>query len=109
MYIPKNWWEALAVASYHRADKDVPLIDLVFRCDVTLKPIRGMTTILPNRLARYHLRLHHQLPPGFELGPPKVKLGSNALRYHRLLCATYDLSIFKERVNRQFLGKCAPT
>ncbi|CAH2232534.1 jg18144 [Pararge aegeria aegeria] len=44
-------------------DKDVPLSDLVFRCDVAYKPIRGITTILPNRLARYHLRLHHDLPP----------------------------------------------
>ncbi|CAH2232745.1 jg15493 [Pararge aegeria aegeria] len=47
-------------------DKDVPLSDSVFRCDVAQKPFRDMTTTLPDRLARYHLRLHHHLRPGHE-------------------------------------------
>ncbi|CAH2239716.1 jg6785 [Pararge aegeria aegeria] len=58
------WWEALGVAGYHPTDKDVPLSDVEFRCDVAEKPIRGMTAILPNRLARYHLRLQLHLAPG---------------------------------------------
>ncbi|CAH2269506.1 jg19054 [Pararge aegeria aegeria] len=34
-----SMWKALAVASYHPTDKDVPPSDLVFRYDVAWKPI----------------------------------------------------------------------
>ncbi|CAH2209535.1 jg1450, partial [Pararge aegeria aegeria] len=43
-----GWWEALAVASYHPTDKDLPLSDFVFQCDVAWRHCKGITTILPN-------------------------------------------------------------
>ncbi|CAH2264997.1 jg25127 [Pararge aegeria aegeria] len=56
------WSGTLAMASYRPTDENLLLSALVFWCDVAQKPIRGMTTIHPNRLAHYHLRLlHHDI------------------------------------------------